>query len=57
LGEQKLEMETQAGMAVLGAGAGDEATTIGVLKSQAGVFESWSPALAPKHLCRGRRQH
>jgi hypothetical protein len=41
----------------LGVSAGDEATAIGILESQAGVFESCSPALAPKHLGRGRRQH
>lgn len=51
------EIESQAGMAVLGVSAGDEATAIGILESQAGVFESCSPALAPKHLGRGRRQH
>jgi hypothetical protein len=35
-------------MIILGAIAGDEAVTIGVVKSQAGVFQRWSPALAPK---------
>jgi len=44
-------------MVVLGAIAGDTPVTIGVVKSQAGVFQSWSPALAPKHLGRGHIEH
>jgi hypothetical protein len=45
--------EYQASMVVLGATAGDAAVTIGIVKTQAGVFKTRSPALAPKHLGRG----
>jgi hypothetical protein len=44
-------------MVVLGAIAGDEAVTTGTVKPQAGVFQTRSPAPAPKHLGRGRREH
>ena len=44
-------------MVVLGAIAGDTPVTIGNVKSQAGASQSWSPALAPKHLGRRKTEH
>jgi hypothetical protein len=50
-------VEIQAEMMILGATAADTAVTIGIEKSRAGVLQSGSPALAPKHPGRGRREH
>jgi len=41
----------------LGAIAAGTAVTIGIVRSEAGVFQSWSPALAPKRHGRWRREH
>jgi hypothetical protein len=49
--------EYQGSIVGLGAIAGDEAVTIGIVNSRAGVFQSWSPALAPKHLVRAQIEH
>ena len=50
-------MEIQVEMMILGAIAAGTAVTIGIARAEAGAFQSWSPALAPKRLGRGRIEH